>query len=279
MSVYKYLRHKVDDVLTDATSVVLSSSDGMYGIKNLDTGAVVVANNAAVTNPSTGVYQYDISALSAGVNYRISWKVVYAGQTKYVTEDFNLDVAEPISLTEAKAHLKIEPTETADDDYITDLITAVRIFAEGYQGRTYITATKTFKLESWPSQDYIRIPHPPLQSITHIKYIDSEGTEHTWDSSNYVAEPDSEDKMPGKVYLAYDKSWPSETLRPGMPITVTFVAGYGNADQVPKHIKQALLLLIGHFYENREAVNSVKTGIELPFGVKALLGQDRVFSF
>jgi hypothetical protein len=84
----KYINHKISDLLTNATSVVLGSSDGLYGIKRVSDGAVIVANNTAVNNPSTGYYTYDVSALVVGTEYIISWKIVYDGVTTYVPQQF-----------------------------------------------------------------------------------------------------------------------------------------------------------------------------------------------
>jgi uncharacterized phiE125 gp8 family phage protein len=50
------------------------------------------------------------------------------------------------------------------------------------------------------------------------------------------------------------------------------------AANVPKRVKQAMLLLISHLYENREAVLTVgHIAKELPMGVKSLLYLDRVW--
>jgi uncharacterized phiE125 gp8 family phage protein len=81
---------------------------------------------------------------------------------------------------------------------------------------------------------------------------------------------------PGRVSLAYSKSWPTTTLRPINGVCVEFEAGYGDAaTDVPYRVKQAMLLLIGHLYEHREQ-STEKALSEIPFGVKALLGLDRV---
>jgi uncharacterized phiE125 gp8 family phage protein len=58
---------------------------------------------------------------------------------------------------------------------------------------------------------------------------------------------------------------------------VRFQAGYasGNSPEdttgMPSTLKQALLLLIGHFFENREAVVTGLTVAELPMGIRMML--------
>lgn len=174
---------------------------------------------------------------------------------------------EPITLTEAKLHCKVDLT--TDDDLITALIVAAREEIERRTWRALITQTLELILSDWPSASAIEIPRAPLQSITSVKYKDRDGNETTWDSANYLAGTDS---VPGVLALAWDASWPSGDLYPVEPIRIRFVAGYGLAVAVPQSLKQACLLLVAHWYEAREASGdtvSEKAGI--PFGVEALI--------
>jgi uncharacterized phiE125 gp8 family phage protein len=92
-------------------------------------------------------------------------------------------------------------------------------------------------------------------------------------SSDYIVVADTE---PGIITLARDKTWPTPTLRTVAPIRVRYVAGYGaTAASVPSRYKQAILLLVGHWYENREAVNIGNIVNTLPLAVDALLLSDR----
>jgi uncharacterized phiE125 gp8 family phage protein len=76
-------------------------------------------------------------------------------------------------------------------------------------------------------------------------------------------------------------SWPSATLRDVNGVNVRFVAGFGSAGTtVPQPIRQAILMLVGHYYENREAI--LATGAmpkEVPLGVDSLLWPKRVLRF
>lgn len=174
---------------------------------------------------------------------------------------------EPITLTEAKLHCKVDLT--TDDDLITALIVAAREEIERRTWRALITQTLELILSDWPSASAIEIPRAPLQSITSVKYKDRDGNETTWDSANYLAGTDS---VPGVLALAWDASWPSGDLYPVEPIRIRYVAGFTNAAAVPQSLKQACLLLVAHWYEAREASGdtvSEKAGI--PFGVEALI--------
>ena len=89
---------------------------------------------------------------------------------------------EPVTLAEAKLHLKVE--NTADDDLITSLIKTARQWCEGYQNRSYITRTITLKTDKFPK--VFRLPRPQLLTVTSIKYIDLAGVEQTLDSGVYA---------------------------------------------------------------------------------------------
>lgn len=77
---------KVDDVLTDVTTALLSDPTGTFGVKRNDTDAVVVADGVALTHVSTGVYEYIFTA-AVGVAYTAYVEIVYAGATYHLEHD------------------------------------------------------------------------------------------------------------------------------------------------------------------------------------------------
>ena len=168
-----------------------------------------------------------------------------------------------------------EASTSAEDDLLNSLITAARQYCETFQRRAYITQTWELWLDAFPSQDCIKTPLPPLQSAT-IKYYDINDTEATFTSSDYFVDTKSE---PGWLGLNTGCIWPTTTLRPANGVCIEFVAGYGDtASTVPKRIRQAILLLISHWYENREPVStSGAMPKEMPMSVESLLWQDRCF--
>ena len=195
--------------------------------------------------------------------------------------------AEPVALADIKAHLRI--TGTDEDALLTAMIEAARDYCEKYQNRAYITQTWELALDRFPpenyirifnlplqavSENYIRIPLPPLQSDLSVKYYGTDDTEYTFPVTDYQVDIHSQ---PGRVVLGYGKSWPSITLRPANGVIITFTAGYGDtADDVPEGVKQAIKVLVGNMYENREATD-VKELKEVPFAVHALLGLERIW--
>lgn len=184
-------------------------------------------------------------------------------------------VAEPLSTSEAKSHLRVDAS--TDDTLIGTLIVAARQHVEAFTRRVLITQTWDIVRNSFPPQSFIDLPLPPLQSVTSVKYKDQDGDESTMSSSDYIVDTAVE---PGRIVLAWGASWPGVTLYPASPITVRFVAGYGDdADDVPQLVKQAMLMLIGHWYENREAVVVGSISKEIELATSNLLWPYRVFGW
>lgn len=182
---------------------------------------------------------------------------------------------EPISTATAKSHLRVDISD--DDTLIDALVKSARGMAETITRRALITQTWDYILDEWPAGDEIEIPLPPLQSITHIKYKDENGDESTMTASDYIVDIKNE---PGRIVLASGATWPSGTLYPVGAITIRFVAGYGvSGSSVPQPILQAMLLDVGHLYENREATVGVGNVQMLPRGIMELLWPYRVLRF
>ena len=157
--------------------------------------------------------------------------------------------AEPISLDEAKRHVRIDIDETDHDDYLHDLITVAREQVEMITWRKLITQTWYGYLQDWPGGKYIELPFGKLQSVTAIKYTDVDGDESTWSSDEYIV---GTDYQKGRVTLADGYTWPTEVLYPSNPIEIEFVCGYGLAVSVPAQIKHAMKMIVSELFENRE---------------------------
>lgn len=174
---------------------------------------------------------------------------------------------EPFTLDEAKLHLRVDIT---DDDYlIQGLIAAARKAAERITRHALLLQTWDLYLDEFPMTDRIVLAWPPLQSVTHIKYTTSAAVESTFAAASYQVDTYS---TPARIVLKDGYSWPSDTLQVINGVVVRFVAGFGGPEDVPDDIRQAMLLMIAHWYENREAVaTSGAVPKEIPFGVDALL--------
>lgn len=184
-------------------------------------------------------------------------------------------VAEPLTLAEAKLHLR--ETRDTQNAIITVLITVARQQCETITRRALITQTWDLFLPGFPAGEAIEVPLSPLASVESITYVDSAGVIQTWDAAEYTVDAVSE---PGRIVPAYNESYPTARAVPNA-VKVRFVAGFGAASEVPEGIKQAMRLLVGHLYVNRESVK-IGQGYMLniiPHGVEYLLAPYRVFKF
>ena len=179
---------------------------------------------------------------------------------------------EPVTVDEAKDHMRVD--HESEDGYISSLIVAARLHAQMVTRRAFITQTWVYYLDTFPSE--IQIYLPPLQSVSSITYVDVDGVTQTLGTSIYTVDTDSE---PGLIYEAYNQSWPSiRTVEKS--ITITYVAGYGTtASTVPEGIRQAMLILISHWYENREPFIVGTSLAPVPLTIDALLAPYWVLSF
>jgi len=184
--------------------------------------------------------------------------------------------SEPFTIAEAKSHLRVD--ESADDTLIDTLITAARVRAENDLNRALITTTFELHLDAFPDNDSpgIVVPSAPLQSVASIKYTDTSGDVQTWDSSKYRVDSKSQ---PGRITPTFDESWPAAQCVTGA-VVVRFVAGYGDqSTNVPRDILQAMLMLIGHWYENRESVVIGTITGSVPQAYDWLIAPHRVLEF
>jgi len=161
--------------------------------------------------------------------------------------------AEPISTADAKAHCRVT-IATVEDTYIDALVKAARTHVEKAYGLALITQTWDMYMQDWPAGDSFHLRLPPLQSVTSIKYTNTDATEAEFSSALYHVDIAKE---PGRVKLAYGQSWPTVTLKTVNPIVVRFIAGFGVAGaNVPADIILAMKFLIRHWYDNRTAVET-----------------------
>ncbi len=188
---------------------------------------------------------------------------------------------EPLTLAEARAHCRIDQTE--DSGLLAGYILAAREFAENYTRRKFVTQTLDYTLEAWPYKEVdsgrgyyecryrVELPVPDVQSITYVKYLDSNGALQTLAATQYVLRKD------GPVaYLepAKDATWPDVSEKPALasptvvaaPITVRFVAG---SDAVPDSIRVAIQFHVEIMYDRdpnaRESLEFARDSLLNPY--------------
>ena len=113
----------------------------------------------------------------------------------------------------------------------------------------------------------------PVSAITHVKYYDSDDSQQTLASSNYILDGTSK---PARIGISVTGSLPNLADRINA-VEVKYTVGYGNAStDVPDGIKQAVLLTLGNWYENRQTVITGRTATELPLSSQYLLDQYKI---
>lgn len=171
----------------------------------------------------------------------------------------------PVTLTEAKANCRV--LDTSEDTFLNGLIASATAYVEQYTGTSIEDQVWDYTIDDFV--DEILLPKGPIQSVDSITYLDTANATQTL-STGFLVD------LPGERILRNpDVSWPATSTRKNA-VTIQFSSGY---DTVPASIKQAILLLIGDWFRNRENTVLGMTTVELPHAVTALLTNHRRFGF
>ncbi len=173
----------------------------------------------------------------------------------------------PLTLDTIKDHIRWESTADDDAPIMLYLRAAVDQFdgAAGLLNRCILSQTWELKLDGFPPARFpsptglrtrqIHIPLPPLQSITSVQYIDTDGATQTLATSGYKVLNLNSPTRAGLIEEAFGETWPA-TRHESESVTVTFVAGYGARNAVPEHIRHLLLFTIQDAYDGRAPINA-----------------------
>jgi uncharacterized phiE125 gp8 family phage protein len=150
---------------------------------------------------------------------------------------------EPVSVTELKAHLRID--SAAEDAMLASLITTARLQIEAALSLALITQNWSWTFDRWPRRAAVELPLSPVQSILSFTVTQSVSP---------LSVPPSAYILDGQgiaARLITKHAWPQPDVA-AMGIAITFAAGFGALPaDVPAPIRQALLLLAAHWYGNR----------------------------
>ena len=170
---------------------------------------------------------------------------------------------------QAKAHLKVDVSD--DDTIIDNLVLAATQSCEIFTNQYFIDTVVTQYSDTW--SDIYQLYKSPVDSITHIKYYDSDDSLQTLSSSNYILDGASK---PARIGIAVGGSLPNLSDRINA-VEVKYTVGYGTAStDVPEGIRTAIILTVGNWYENRQSVITGRTATELPLSSQYLLDQYKI---
>ncbi len=171
-----------------------------------------------------------------------------------------LPTVEPVSLAEAKAHLRLMADQTDDDALVSALIATGRRLIEQRLGIALVA--QQYRAKWSAGATFLELPNPPLLTGEDYPLSVTVGGE-ALSASDYTLE---EDARPAELEL---------DERPSDEVVVTYWAGNATAAAVAPQLRSALLLIVGHLYAHREAATTEGVG-ELPMGVEVLLASESV---
>lgn len=174
----------------------------------------------------------------------------------------------PVALDDAKRQIRISSDD--EDTLIQGYIEAATEYCQQYQWAQYITASFAQRSDFFPpSIAPITLYRAPLDLSVNqvvIQYLDPSGNTQTFSSTLYKVDPYI---VPPLIVPAYGQFWPVPRWHIN-DVTVTYDAGYGaTASTVPAPIRQAIMMLVSHWFWNREASGTAMGQVE--YSVKALL--------
>lgn len=177
-------------------------------------------------------------------------------------------MAEPVTLAEAKAQCRMVEDDS-EDTFLTSLIAPARAYVERVSGKLFVGGSRTERFTRWG--DYLEIWRSPIDSIDSVEYSTTDDPADDEALTGFV----SYLGFPARVSLEDD--FPD--LIEGGTITVTYTAGELDATSEEYLIgKRAMLLLIGHWFENRETAVIGQASAEVDFAVRSLLDAIRPIS-
>lgn len=178
-------------------------------------------------------------------------------------------MTEPVSLSEAKAQCRMSD-DTSEDTFITSLIAPARAYVERVSRFQLVATTRSETFSRWG--DYLEIYRRPIATVDSVDYIDEAGT-----AAEYTGFLADINRFPLRIYPGVDDEFPG--MAEGGAITVTYTTGAVD-DESEEYLiaKRAILLLIGHWFEFREAALIGIVSDEIAFCVSSLLDDLRPVS-
>ena len=255
------------DILTYLATVVLYAGESVGN-------AILTVKVQESSNDSTYTDVYEFSTITSA-NDNTIFAYDYVGTKQYIRVIATITSTTPTDTVSFSVNIDKITEETSEDIYLNALIKAARIYCENFQHRAYITQTWELSLPYFITNE-IEIPMGNLITVDSVKYKNSDGITTTLTvDTDYIY---SKRGILGRLVPAYGKTWDNFEPYPLDAVIIEFTCGYGaTAASVPETVKQAIKLLISHWYENRLPIEAnMKLTKELDFTVTNLLCQERI---
>lgn len=177
----------------------------------------------------------------------------------------------PVSLELVKQHLRVDHDD--DDELIEQYIAAAVGMFDGWNGSLHRCLVSQELEQAYARfSECMEIPLGDVIELIELTYLDSSGDTQTLSINDFQSI-----NRGGKNYLIAPNGYSfPQTLVAVNAIRLKYKAGFGDAAKVPTAIKQAILLTVGHFYENHDATTTERNLKELPLGVERLTNQYRL---
>jgi len=176
--------------------------------------------------------------------------------------------SEPITIADFETQANTGDLPEDQHGRVADMLTAARELCESRNKRQFITATWLGYLDSFPTEILIR-DKLPITGITSIQYYDSDDALQTLSASLYTMDYSSPN-APARIMPSSGNYWPITSSDVYNAVIITFTAGYGTRSDVPLVVRNAMLMLVAHWYENREVIAPIQLH-NVPFGFDELL--------
>lgn len=175
----------------------------------------------------------------------------------------------PIGLAEMKERLRV--SDDAQDATITGMIKTAVAMIDGPDGYGVAMMSQTWTLARDHFARVIDLPGDPVTSVSAVRYLDAAGDWQVVDAATYRLVKNQE---PARLVLNTGQSWPACATGFGV-VEVDYILGAADAASADPALVTAVALLVGSYFENREAVVVGPSVAELPLGVKHILNSRR----
>lgn len=172
------------------------------------------------------------------------------------------------AVTIDRARQQCNVSHNEDNQFLKSCLLAAQAYIEKALECTIGESNWLLTLDRFPASNApLPIPMWPVKEVTAVRYTDTNGVEQTLSLAS-ITQPASEGRF--QMCSVDWQAWPIVRHNPNS-VEIEFTAGWSGREDVPPQITQAILMLVAHWYENRESVLIGQTSKEIEFATTALI--------